>query len=223
VQKRKYSIARICEKHNDVPAIIRQHHAAQRMLKKRIIINPIAEHLAFPDTLMRTRRDHERFIDLIVSVCFLRQYQKQELEQADPVTGEMIRYIACDLEDYRIAYQIIRGILPATINSFPVSALQLYEALRELARGLSKVQKVKPEEVLMSQRLIREATSLNQVAIKRNIRLLVEYEYIRCYGASRRGTRGNYSLVADEPIHLLDLSMIPAPEELAVKLARNSK
>jgi hypothetical protein len=172
---------------------------------------------------MRTRRDHERFIDLIAAVCYLRQYQKKELEQADPVTGEVIRYIACDLEDYTIAYRIIRGILPATINNFPVGALQLYEALRELVRGLSTRQKVKPEEVLLSQRMIREATSLNQVAIKRNMRLLADYEYIRCYGASRRGARCNYSLVADEPIRLLDLSMIPVPEELAAKLAKDSK
>jgi len=221
-QKRKYSLERICEKHNDVPAIIRQHHAAQRMLRKRIIINPIAEYLAFPDTLMRTRRDHERFIDLIAAVCYLRQYQKQEQTQADPVTGDAIRYIVCDIDDYRIAYEIIRGILPATINNFPAGALQLYEALRDLARGLAAGQKVKPAEVLLSQRMIREATSLNQTAIKRNIRLLVEYEYVRYHGLGRRGSRGSYSLVADEPIRLLDLSMIPAPDELAGKLEKEN-
>jgi hypothetical protein len=222
VQRRKYSMQRICEKHNDVPAVIRQHHAAQRLLKKRIIINPLAEHLDFPDTLMRTRRDNERFIDLIAAVCFLRQYQKEELEQADPVTGDTIRYIACDLEDYRIAYGIIRGILPATINNFPGSALQLYEALRELVRKLSREQGIKPQEVLLSQRMIREATLLNQTAIKRNMRLLVDYEYIRMQGGGRRGSRSVYSLVADESIRFLDLNMIPTVEELAGKLKKKS-
>jgi hypothetical protein len=222
-QKRKYSIQRICEKQNDVPAVIRQHHAAQRMLKKRIICNPLAAHLNFPDTLMRTRRDHERFIDLIASVCFLRQYQKPEKEETNPVTGEVIRYLECDLEDYTIAYEIVRGILPATISGFPAFALQLYEAVRALVRRLAEEQGIKPQEVVLSQRMIREATALNQTAIKRNMRLLVDYEYVRRLGGGRRGARSAYSLAADEEIRLLDLSMIPAPEELSRKLQKTRK
>jgi hypothetical protein len=82
---------------------------------------------------------------------------------------------------------------------------------------------VKPEEVLLSQRAIREATSLNQMAIKRHMRLLADYEYIRSFGAGKRGSRSNYSLLADEPIRLLDLSMIPTPEEMAGKLKKESR
>ena len=175
-QKRKYSIERICEKHNDVPEIIRQHHAAQRLLKKRIITNPIAGHLDFPDILMRTRRDHERFIDLIAAVCFLRQYQKAEQEQVNPVNGEVIYYIECDVEDYRIAYSIINGsVLPSTYQHFPAFAMLVLRssarACEEAGQGTGNQSK----EVLLSQRMIREGHIIKPgTAIKRYMRILAD-------------------------------------------------
>ena len=88
LQRAKYSLSRHSAKRSRIPQIVRRHQAAQRLLAPQLIVNPYADRLAFPDTLMRTRRDHERFIDLIASVCFLRQYQKQEKEHQDQATGE---------------------------------------------------------------------------------------------------------------------------------------
>lgn len=218
LQKKKYSIARIMNKKTKIPHIIRQHHAAQRLLKKRIIVNPFAQYLDFPDMLMRTRRDHERFMDLIANVCFLRQYQKEEKELTDSETGKKITYIECDLTDYQIAYNIITGILPATLMNIPKGAVMLYEELRQMARVIAKEAKVKPEEVRFSQRDIREYTSHNQMFVKRYIRILVEYEFIKNVTGIYRGGRQNYQLVRDEDIKLFDLSMIPTVEELKDKL-----
>ena len=58
--------------------IIRTHRAAQKLLRKVNIVNDFAPYLNFPVKLMRTRRDHDRFMDLIACVCFLRQHQKKE-------------------------------------------------------------------------------------------------------------------------------------------------
>jgi hypothetical protein len=79
-QRKKYSPERYEEKEKLIPLIIKTHHAAQRLLEVKIIFNPFAELLDFPSTLMRARRDHERFIDLIVCVCFIRQFQKEQQE-----------------------------------------------------------------------------------------------------------------------------------------------
>ena len=84
-QRKKYSVERYAKKENLIPLIIRTHHAAQRLLKTRVIFNPFAESLDFPSSLMRSRRDHDRLIDLIVCVCFLRQFQKKEKQTADEI------------------------------------------------------------------------------------------------------------------------------------------
>ena len=210
-QNLKYTIKRYREKKNLVPEIIIKHHAAQRLLKMRIIVNPYAGHLDFPDSLMRMRRDNERFIDLIACVCFLRQYQKKEKVTKDTDTGEEIFYIECDLTDYRIAYDILKGILPATTSSLPKGALMLYEEVRTMVRERAKAEKLKPAEVCFTQREIRDATGHNQMFVKRYLKLLLEYEYARSGGKAARGSRQSYRLVKDEDIRELDMSMILSP------------
>ncbi|CAD7837728.1 MAG: hypothetical protein [Olavius algarvensis spirochete endosymbiont] len=71
-QRQKYSLEAYRKQREAIPAISARHQNAQRLLEPRIIINPFAEALDFPSKQMRTRRDHERFIDLIAAVCFLR-------------------------------------------------------------------------------------------------------------------------------------------------------
>ncbi len=217
-QKQKYSLLRHSRERSVVPKIIGRHHEAQRLLTGRLIVNPYAEHLSFPDALMRSRRDHERFIDLIAALCFLRQFQKKEKEQMDRETSERVRYIECDLTDYRLAYRILKGILPATLTTFPQSASTLYAALRQLLKQKARADGLKVTEVSITQREIREKTDFNQRWIKRYMQILTEYEYLQSTGIRRRGSRNAYRLVRDEPIHLVDISMIPTPEQMEAKL-----
>ena len=213
-QRGKYSLERHSRERSLIPKIIECHHAAQRLLAPRVIVNPFASRLVFPDSLMRSRRDHERFVDLIAGVCFVRQYQKEEKETHDEATRETVRYIECDLTDYRIAYAILCATLPATLSSFPPSAIELYEAVRALLREKAKREGLKVSEVSVSQREIREATGFNQRWIKRYMQLLGEWEYLQLAGARTRGSRNAYRLFRDEPIHLVDLSMIPSPQAM---------
>ena len=211
-QRSKYSLERHSKERSLIPTIIEAHHAAQRLLAPRVIVNPFASKLVFPDALMRSRRDHERFVDLIAAVCFLRQFQKEEKESRDGATGEAVRYIECDMADYKIAYAILCATLPATLSSFPPSAIELYEAVRALLREKAKREGLKVSEVSVTQREIREATGFNQRWIKRYMQLLGEWEYLVIAGARARGSRNAYRLFRDEPIRLVDLSMIPSPE-----------
>jgi DNA primase catalytic core len=213
-QRGKYSLERHSKERSLIPRITEAHQAAQRLLTPRVIVNPFASRLVFPDSLMRSRRDHERFVDLIAGVCHLRQFQKQEKESRDGATGETVRYIECDLTDYRIAYTILCATLPATLSSFPPSAIELYEAVRSLLREKAKREGLKVIEVSVSQREICEATGYNQRWIKRYLQLLGEWEYLQVAGARSRGSRNAYRLLRDEPIHLVDLSMIPSPQAM---------
>jgi len=212
-QRKKYSVERFTEKENLIPVIIKTHYAAQRLLTMKVIVNPFAELLDFPSSLMRSRRDHERFIDLISAVCFLRQFQKENTTTPDGVI-----YIECDLDDYKTAYGIMMHILPATLTNFPKSAGQLYEAVRNIIRKKAKEDSLLPSEVSISQREIREASEFTQRFIKRYMKVLIDYEYLKSGGIGVRGSRNLYRLYADEDIRLVDLSMIPTPAEMEVKL-----
>ena len=213
-QRRKYTLERYAEKERLVPKIIGKHHAAQRLLRNVLVVNEFAALLDFPDMLMRTRRDHDRFMDLIATVGFLRQYQKET-----KTTRDGKEYVMCDLEDYRIAYEImVSGVLAATFLELPKSAVELYEALRETARTLAKKEGLKVHEKTFTQREIREYTGYGQSWIRENMRRLVEYEYVLPASSRNRGERWLYRLKADEEIATVNLSVVPDPEEIRKKL-----
>ena len=218
LQREKYSLKRVREKRELVPEIVRKHHAAQKLLRRVTIINPFAKYLDFPDALMRTRRDHDRFIDLIACVAFLRQYQKETKENGN------LSYIECDLTDYEIAYEImVNGVLSATMTELPKGALELYESLRDMAGTLGKKKNLRPNEASFTQREIREHTGYGQSWIKQHLRILVDFEYVVVVKGGNERARGFYRLREDEPIARLDLSVIPSPAAMRERIAGVTK
>jgi DNA primase catalytic core len=214
VQRTKYSLERLAVREDERPAIIMRHRAAQRLLRPLAIVNPYAQLLGFPARMMRTRRDNERFLDLIASVAFLRQYQK--VESADEHGHQ---YVECDLEDYRIAYRIMAAILPLTLSSFPRSASDLYASFRALVHRHAQAESLSAFEVVVTQRELREATGLSQLVVKRAVRTLCDYEYLAPSGSFQRGARRGYRLLEDQELSLVDLSAIPTPTELEAAIA----
>jgi energy-coupling factor transporter ATP-binding protein EcfA2 len=212
-QREKYSLERIRSGSGHVDSIIRAHRAAQRLLEKRKIVNEFAPYLDFPTSLMRTRRDHDRFLDLIACVCFVRQFQKPE-ERAGSVT-----YLRCDLDDYRIAYRImVDGVLSSTLRELPAGVQLLYGEIRALARKEAARQKIEATEVSMTQRQIREHTGQSQQSVKMGVRQLLEYEYLTVMRGGGERSKGFYRLKDDAEIGKTDLSMIPTPEAMARKI-----
>ncbi|MFA5810487.1 MAG: hypothetical protein WC935_09200, partial [Thermoleophilia bacterium] len=211
-QRHKYSLGRV-NASTEVAAIISAHQAAQRLLEKVAIVNEFAPLLDFPTNLMRLRRDHDRFLDLIACVAYVRQYQKPSQQ----VGGT--RYVVCDLEDYKVAYRImVDGVLASTLREMPKGAQILHEELLKLAKREAQRQKLAVHEVTLTQRMIREQTQLGQTWVKENLRTLVEFEYLNVNKGGGERTKGFYKLRDEAAMDRADLSMIPSPEEMERKL-----
>ena len=217
-QRHKYSLEKLKTGTGAIEKIIRSHRAAQRLLTKREIVNHFAPLLDFPTDLMRTRRDHDRFLDLIACVAFVRQYQKKELRDGETA------YITCDLEDYRIAYHImVDGVLSSTLRELSSGVQLLYDQIRTLARSEAVKQKIETTEVSMTQRQIREASGQSQMAVKLGVRQLVDYEYLSLARGGNERSKGFYRLKEDTDLLKTDLSMIPSPEVMKCMIAQKSK
>jgi len=212
-QRQKYSLNRLRTGSTEAARIIKTHQAAQRLLTKRQIVNDFAPLLDFPTSLMRLRRDHDRFLDLIACVCYLRQYQKEE------VTEGALSFIRCDLTDYQIAYTImVEGVLSSTMRELPMAAQALYEEIRKLARSEAESNNLSPTEVSLTQRQIREASGFGQTWVKLTLRQLVDYEYLTIARGGNERSKGFYRLRHDSALTSVDLSMIPTPEAMKLKL-----
>ena len=217
-QRYKYSLAKLKNGREEKEKIIKTHRAAQRLLRKVNIVNDFAPLLNFPVQLMRTRRDHDRFMDLIACVCFLRQYQKKEAAE------DGLHFIRCDLEDYSVAYKImVDGVLSSTMRELPAGAQILYEQMRKMAREEGKRQELDATEISLTQRQIREYAGQNQTAVKMGIRQLIDFEYISVMHGGRERSKGFYRIKSDSEITKANLSMIPTPLEMKALLKEQSK
>jgi len=212
-QRRKHSLERLTAGRGGVEAIIRSHQAAQRLLRKVEIVNDFAPLVGFPVSLMRSRRDHDRFLDLIATVCYLRQYQKRSEKAGN------VEFIRTDLEDYRVAYRImVEGVLSSTIRELPAGAVGLYEEIRTWIRREAKKQGLESEELSFTQRQVREMTGLGHTWVKEALRKLVDYDHVTIAHGGGARSRAFYRLRADEALAGVDLSMIPSPEAMAQNL-----
>jgi hypothetical protein len=214
-QRRKYSLEKLKGGSTERSKVQKAHWAAQRLLVKCEIVNDFAPLLDFPTTLMRTRRDHDRFLDLIACVCYLRQYQKEEER-----SGEL-RFIRCDLEDYKVAYRVmVEGVMASTMREISAGAQLLYEDLRKIAKEEAKKERLETTEVSMTQRQIRERTGLAQTWVRMKLRELLDYEYLVVHRGGNERSKGFYRLKDDTDIVTTDLSMIPSPAEMEQKLKK---
>jgi hypothetical protein len=117
-----------------------------------------------------------------------------------------------------VAHDLMQAILPSTLTNFPKAAMGLYEQLREILHQKAKTDELEVEKVSVTQREIREATGLSQMFVKRNMKILCDYEYLIGSGSGARGSKRSYRLFKDEELALIDLSVIPSPEEMREKL-----
>jgi hypothetical protein len=111
--------------------------------------------------------------------------------------------------------------LASTLSEIPEGAIRLYEAVRNMVKEIAETERLKPEEVTISQRNVREFTGFGQSWVKQNLRILLEYEYLlRVRGGAVKGSRGFYKLKADENMMGVDFSMLPDAETIKKALEK---
>jgi len=222
LQRYKRTFNGYLENRHIVPGITRKHISAQRMLKAQNIFNPFSQALKFPLVKSIMRRAHEQFLTLIDSVCFLQQYKKGPVALYDPYAKEEIQGLECGLDDYGIARRLfIDGGILTNIYDFPAGMVELYEEIRKLSRKRASKGGIKVTETSIIQTDIRGLTDLSNESVKRYVRMLVEFEFLKIVGGKQHGTRFSYCLREDAPIKGLELEgMIPTAEEMAAVVER---
>jgi len=103
-----------------------KHKNAQRLLKVLNVIIPYANLLVFPTVSIRTRRDNEKFLTLIMSVGILRQFLKEIKYKNN------IAYIEVDLKDYTIAYELYTAVLSQTLDEISIKSRDLMVVINNM-------------------------------------------------------------------------------------------
>ena len=186
--------------------ILRRHHNMQRLLKNVPVVIPFADRLDFPTTWLRTRRDNLRFLNLIVAVTFLHQYQREEKR-----TEEGVPYIEATFSDYEIAYALAKAVMGESFTD-------LKKPQRELLRAVEAMHPAEGAGGGVTRRQIRERTGLGDTRLRDLLAELVSLEYLRDAAGGGQGKTARYVLAERRDDVERSLPGLTTPEELRQKL-----
>lgn len=185
-------------------AVIGKHHALQRLLEPVTVVNPFEPLLAYGDGAhdngrLALRRDHPKYLNLILAVTFLHQMQRPR--RHDPELGD---YIETSLDDIAIANELAHALFGQSLDDLSFPSREALERIAEHVERRAEEAKTagsekQPAAVEFSRRELREAFGWSDTRLRVYLRELVEMEYLAPV-SGRNGLRYCYRLLdAGEP------------------------
>ena len=169
--------------------IINKHLAAQRLLQSIRVINPYGDFLSFNSRSLRARRDHMKYLNLILTITFLFQYQRPR--QIMDYDGEKEEYILVTLDDITKANEIAAEVLGRSLDELSPSSRKLLILIKDMSE--QKAEKGM-EEITFTRRDIREFSGWSDFQVKTHVRQLEELEYLYSI-TGRKGREYVYELI----------------------------
>jgi DNA primase len=179
----------------DREAVMKTHHNAQRLLRPLRVVNPYAQELRFADDRLRLRRDHEKYLGLIDTVAFLRQYQKQ-VRSCDH-RGRPVQYIEVDPEDLRLAHGLAAQVFGRSLDELAPPTRSFLLALHRMVNDLARERKLEKDQVRFTRREARERLKWSVTQVREHLSKLVDLEYVLCHRVPGLAARQNYELLYD--------------------------
>ena len=157
-------------------AILRRHHAFQRLLKPVVVVNPFEPFLSYPNEHLLVRRDHPKYLQLILAVTLLHQLQRPT--RHDPALGD---YIETTLDDIAIANDLAHQLFGHSLDDLSQPSRQLLSLIADYvakkAAGDS-TDKMAGGTATFNRRELREAFKWGDTRLRIHLEELVEMEYV---------------------------------------------
>ncbi|MCP3872694.1 MAG: toprim domain-containing protein [Desulfobacteraceae bacterium] len=198
--------------------IIKKHHNANRLLKPLCVFNPYAELLTFTSKSLRVRRDHTKYLNLILAVAYLFQYQRKIYTMK--FNSKTIEYINVTLDDIGKANTIANYVLGRSLDELSPSSRKLLILIKDMCKKAKA-------NYHFNRRQIREYSGWSDFQVRTHIRQLEDLEYIYSV-MGKRGKEYVYELIYngegdDGQPFLIGLTEIKQLKEKAKKAGINNE
>jgi len=157
-------------------ATIQKHQAFQRLLRPLAVVNPFEPFLSYPDEQLQVRRDHPKYLHLVLAVTFLHQLQRPV--KYDEICGN---YIETTLDDIAIANDLAHKLFGNSMDDLSRPARELlklvshYVAVKSTLGSADNIAACPPS---FNRRELREAFQWGDTRLRTHLEELVEMEYI---------------------------------------------
>lgn len=190
-QRERYTLKGRLEKRLEDP-IYQKHRNAQRLLNERVhveIVNPYSLELTYPNDKLLMRREHEKYMTLINTITFLRQFQKP-LKKTKATDGGEMEYVEVGIEDIALANQLAADVLGHSLDELSPHTRTLLKSIKAMVDQEGK------RDMVFSRKEICEKTGWSYWQIHTHLKQLVDMEYLLFVGGGDRN-RYQYQLLWD--------------------------
>ena len=172
--------------------VLALHRNFQRLLRPLKVANPLVDTLGYSDDRLQGRRAQPQYLNLINTVAFLRQMQKQPREYA--VGNNKVEYIEVDEKDIELGNKLALKILGKTLDELSIPARNLLELLDKMIEvkicGLRKCNPdspVKKTDISFTRREVREFAGWTKTRTQMHLKELLDMEYVILDSGRRNG------------------------------------
>lgn len=157
--------------------VIRLHRNAQRLLRPVAVVNNhMRDDSEFPDYTTRTRRDHMKLLTLIEAIAVLHQHQRPI--KRDTRHGETLEYIEATEDDVRLATELMRRVLGASLDELPPQTKRLLSLIEQMVKDECERQQIEADEYRFTRRTVRQYTRWGDTQLRVHLHRLEELEYL---------------------------------------------
>ncbi len=178
-------------------AVLAKHHALQRLLSCQsgpdpvAVVNPFEPLLTYGDDRLAFRRDHPKYLNLILAVTFLHQMQRPRKHDA-----ELGDYIETTLDDIAIANELAHHLFGRSQDDLSFPSRQLLGLIGDYVSRRAVEQKTEPGKVEFTRRELREAIKWTEARLRLHLGELMRLEYVHAT-AGRWGKPFTHRLSVD--------------------------
>jgi len=170
------------------PRLLKLHQNIQRLIRPLVVRNPFTDKLKFSHGRLRSRRDFQKYIDLINVRALAHQYQRP-IASATDLEGQTFQCIEVTEEDIAGVDALLATVMDQTTDERTPAARRMLVELETMTGENPKGR--------WTRRQIRERTGWSDTQVRMVLEQLVDLEYVLQWGQGR-GNLVTYQL-ADLP------------------------
>ena len=161
---------------DDRAEIVKLHRNAQRLLRPLRVVNDHVQHQSFPDSMIRTRRDHAKFLTLISAIALLHQHQREI--KTNTRKGKTLEYIEATAEDVKLAMQLVNEVLTPSLEELQTQTRRLLLLLDTMVTGECARLGIERLDYRFTRATVRQYTRWGDTQLRVHLRRLEELEYL---------------------------------------------
>jgi DNA primase catalytic core len=162
--------------HDDRAEIVKLHRNLQRLLRPLRVVNEHVQHQAFPDAMIRTRRDHQKFLTLVQAIALLHQHQREI--KTSTRKGKTLEYIEATEADVKLALHLVNEVLTPSLEELQAQTRRLLLLIDTMVTEECARFQIERSEYRFTRATVRQYTRWGDTQLRVHLRRLEELEYL---------------------------------------------